>query len=104
MKNSILIEPILSEKTTAQQETLRKYAFKVARNANKVEIKKAVEERFGVHVTKVATLNRMGKVKRTTIRSGGRVIRTEGARPAWKRAVVTLRPGESIDLFHDEQV
>jgi ribosomal protein L23 len=54
-------------------------------------------------VDKVATQNMKGKVKRQTMRSGGQVIRTMGPRAAWKKAIVTLREGETIDLFRDEQ-
>lgn len=103
MSQGIIIEPILSEKSAMLQETERKYAFKVVRGANKIEIKKAIESRFDVHVDKVATVNMKGKVKRQTMRSGGQVIRTEGARASWKKAIVTLREGETIDLFRDEQ-
>ncbi len=103
MSQVIIIEPILSEKSAALQETERKYAFKVAKTANKIEIKRAVENRFDVHVDKVATINIKGKVKRQTMRSGGQVIRTMGARASWKKAIITLREGESIDLFRDEQ-
>jgi len=99
----IIIEPILSEKSAALQEAERKYAFKVVKNANKIDIKAAIEKRFGVHVKKVATMNMNGKVKRATMRSGGRVIRTEGPRASWKKAVVTLKEGETIDFFRDEQ-
>ena len=103
MSQGIIIEPILSEKSAMAQETERKYAFKVLKSANKIEIKRAVEARFGVKVEKVATMNMNGKVKRSTMRSGGRVIRTEGARASWKKAVVTLLEGEVIDFFRDEQ-
>ena len=103
MSQGIIIEPILSEKSAVLQETERKYAFKVARTANKIEIKKAIESRFDVHVDKVATMNMKGKIKNQTMRSGGQVIRTKGARPAWRKAIVTLREGETIDLFRDEQ-
>jgi len=99
----IIIEPILSEKSAALQEAERKYAFKVLKSANKIDIKAAIEKRFGVHVQKVATMNMNGKVKRATMRSGGRVIRTEGPRASWKKALVTLKEGETIDFFRDEQ-
>lgn len=103
MSNKIIIEPILSEKSAAYQEAERKYAFKVLKSANKIDIKRAVETRFSVRVDKVATMNMNGKVKRSTMRSGGRVIRTEGPRASWKKAIVTLREGEAIDFFRDEQ-
>ena len=103
MTHGIIIEPILSEKSASLQEAQRKYAFKVLKSANKVEIKRAIEARFGVRVEKVATMNMNGKIKRSTMRSGGRVIRTEGARASWKKAIITLHDGETIDLFRDEQ-
>jgi len=103
MSHGIIIQPVLSEKSAALQETERKYAFKVLKSANKIDIKRAVEARFGVQVDKVATMNMNGKVKRSTMRSGGRVIRTEGPRASWKKAVVTLKEGEVIDFFRDEQ-
>ena len=103
MSQDIIIAPVLSEKSATFQETERKYAFKVKKSANKIDIKKAIENRFGVKVEKVATMNMNGKVKKSTMRSGGHVIRTEGPRASWKKAVVTLKTGESIDFFHDEQ-
>ena len=102
MSQGIIIEPILSEKSAGLQESERKYAFKVMKSANKIDIKRGVESRFGVKVEKVATMNTNGKVKRSTMRSGGRVIRTMGARASWKKAVVTLKEGEAIDFFRDE--
>ncbi|MCF7809082.1 MAG: 50S ribosomal protein L23 [Candidatus Marinimicrobia bacterium] len=103
MNQNIILAPVLSEKSATYQETERKYAFKVEQSANKIDIKKAIEARFDVKVEKVATMNMNGKVKRSTMRSGGRVIRTEGPRASWKKAVVTLKAGESIDFFRDEQ-
>ncbi len=103
MRHEIIIEPVLSEKSAALQEAERKYAFSVLKSANKIDIKRAVEDRFGVRVEKVATMNMNGKVKRSTMRSGGRVIKTEGPRASWKKAIVTLKKGEVIDFFRDEQ-
>jgi large subunit ribosomal protein L23 len=68
-----------------------KYQFAVGRDANKLEIKRAVEQLFGVHVTDVHTMNRPGKWKR------GRSVRA-GRTPDWKRAIVTLKAGETINL------
>ena len=103
MSHDIVIAPILSEKSATYQEAERKYAFKVLASANKIDIKKAVETRFDVKVQKVATMNMNGKVKKATMRSNGRVIRTEGPRASWKKAIVTLKEGEAIDFFRDEQ-
>ena len=103
MSHDVIIAPVLSEKSAAYQEAERKYSFKVLKTANKIDIKKAVEERFDVKVQKVATMNMNGKIKKSTMKSGGRVIRTEGPRASWKKAIVTLKDGEAIDFFRDEQ-
>ena len=81
-------------------ETQRKYVFQVEKVANKLEIKKAVEEKFNVKVDKVATLNFKGKRKNTTVRSNGRVLRTSGFRSSWKKAIITLTEGFTIDLLN----
>lgn len=80
-----------TEKGTRLTEEQNKYLFKVAPKATKSEIKDAIESVFGVHVVKVNTMNRPGKKKRS--RTVG-----YGSRAAWKRAVVTLRDKETIDL------
>jgi large subunit ribosomal protein L23 len=84
------------------EETQRKYAFQVIPEANKVQIKQAVEEKFDVKVEKIATMNRKGKKKQMSIRSGGRAIRTEGLRSNWKKAIVTLKEGFTIDILKGE--
>ena len=99
---NIIIKPLFTEKMSILQETQRKYAFQVSQFANKIEIKKAIQKRFDVEVEKVATMNRKGKIRQMTVRSGGRVIRTSGRKSSWKRAVVTLREGFSIDLMGGE--
>jgi len=86
------------------EETQRKYAFQVDTSANKIKIKKAVEEKFDVEVEKVATMKRKGKAKQMSVRSGGRAIRTQGFQSSWKRAVVTLKEGFTIDLLKGEAV
>ena len=83
-------------------ETQRKYVFQVEKAANKLEIKKAVEDKFNVKVDKVATLNFKGKRKNTTVRSNGRVLRTSGTRSSWKKAIITLSDGFSIDLLNTD--
>lgn len=100
--HEIIIRPLFTEKMSFLEEDERKYAFQVDREANKIEIKRAVEEQFDVKVKKVATMNRKGKEKQMSVRSGGRVIRTQGRRAHWKRAVVTLAEGFSIDLMRGE--
>ena len=98
---NILIRPIFTEKMSRLEEE-RKYSFQVIPHANKLEIKKAVELKFGVNVEKVSTSNRIGKKKNMTVRSGGRTIRTNGKRSSWKKAIVTLKDGEKIDLLDSE--
>jgi len=98
----ILIRPLYTEKMSFLEETQRKYAFQVDNSANKIQIKKAVEEKFDVQVEKVATMNRKGKAKQMSVKSGGRSIRTTGFQSSWKRAVVTLKEGFTIDLLKGE--
>lgn len=93
--SDVLIKPILTEKANSQQEKLRRYAFKVARKANKLEIKKAVESFYGVTVTEVNTAVVPGKNK-TRFTKGGFV---SGRKPAYKKAMVTVAEGETIDLY-----
>lgn len=98
----ILIRPLFTEKMSFLEETQRKYAFQVDPSANKIQIKHAIEDKFDVKVEKVATMNRKGKAKQMTVRSGGRAIRTSGFQSHWKRAVVTLKEGYNIDLLKGE--
>jgi large subunit ribosomal protein L23 len=91
----ILIKPILTEKANAQQESLRKYAFKVNRRANKLEIKTAIEQFYGVNVLEVNTLVVPGKQKTRSTKSG--II--SGVKSGYKKALVTVAEGETIDLY-----
>ncbi len=91
----VLIKPILSEKANAQQEKLKRYAFKVNRKANKLEIKKAVENFYGVSVVDVNTLVAPGKNKTKFTKAGF----IKGVRPAYKKALITLAEGDTIDLY-----
>ncbi len=91
----VLVKPILTEKANAQQEKLRKYSFKVDRRANKLEIKKAVEEFYGVSVIDVNTAVVPGKNKTRYTKAGF----IQGQKPAFKKAMVTVAEGESIDLY-----
>jgi large subunit ribosomal protein L23 len=100
IKSSIIIRPILSEKSAMLSETQRKYVFQVEKGANKLEIKKAVEDKFNVKIDKVATLNFKGKRKNSTVKSNGRVLRTSGFRTSWKKAIITLTEGFTIDLLN----
>ena len=101
MKNKpdIIIRPLLTEKMSRLEESERKYAFQVARKTNKIEIRKAVEKKFNVQVSKVSTMNFAGKQKNMTVRSGGKTIRTSGYTASWKKAVVTLKKDFSIDFL-----
>ncbi len=99
---TVIIRPILTEKLTILGEELNKYAFEVVKDANKLQIKDAVEKKFDVKVTDVSTINVKGKQKEMTVRSGGRVIRTRGHRRSWKKAIVTLHKNDSIDFYQGE--
>ena len=102
VKTSIILRPILSEKGTMLSETQNKFIFQVEKHSNKLEIKKAVEEKFKVKIKKVATLNIKGKNKNMTIRSNGHILRTSGNRSSWKKAIITLEKGFSIDMLTGE--
>ena len=88
----IIIRPIITERAMSGAAD-KKYVFEVAKDAGKIEIKKAVEEIFGVKVAKVNTLNMQGKLKRMGARPAGR-------RPSWKKAMVTLTAdSKAIEFF-----
>ena len=92
----IIIKPIVTEKQTAITEKFpNRYGFRVSPDANKLEIKKAVEEIFGVHVANVNTMNYSGKNKSRYTKSG----LIQGKTSAFKKAIVTLNEGETIDFF-----
>ena len=93
--SDILIKPILSEKANDQQDKLHRYAFKVARKANKLEIKKAVESFYGVNVVDVNTIVVPGKSKVRYTKAGY----VSGKKPAYKKALVTVAEGDTIDLY-----
>ena len=90
----IVKRALITEKGTVLRETRNQYHFEVARDANKIEIKRAVEHVFHVKVDSVQTMQLQGKVKRQG--------RTVGRRNDWKKAIVTLKPDQKIELF--EQV
>jgi large subunit ribosomal protein L23 len=93
MKNiyDVLKRPIVTEKSTTQKETANKVTFEVDRRANKIEIKQAVEKIFKVKVIDVHTMLVRGKVKRYK--------NLFGKRSDWKKAVVTLKPGEKVPFL-----
>jgi len=91
----ILLKPIVTEKLTAQGEKLNRYGFVVSRRANKIQIKKAVEEMYGVTVESINTMVYAGKNKSRYTRTG--II--EGRKNSFKKAIVTLAQGETIDFY-----
>lgn len=91
----ILVKPILTEKANNQQEKLKRYTFKVGRKANKLEIKKAVEEFYGVSVVDVNTVVVPGKNKTRFTKAGF----LKGVKSSYKKAYVTVAEGDTIDLY-----
>jgi large subunit ribosomal protein L23 len=83
--------PVVTEKTTLQKETSNQVTLRVDKNANRVEIKDAVEKNFNTKVKQVRTIQVKGKVKQR-----GKII---GRRKDWKKAIITLMPGQKIDFF-----
>jgi len=92
---NILLKPIVTEKMTSQGDKFNRYGFLVAKNANKLQIKKAVEELYGVTVDSVNTMRYGGKVKTRNTKSGLLVGKTA----ALKKAVITLAEGNKIDFY-----
>ncbi len=88
---NVLVRPLLTEKGTHIKDTENKYIFEVRVDANKIQIKRAIEEIFDVRVEKVATMNRLGKMKRVRYRTG--------RKRSWKKAIVTLADGHALELF-----
>ncbi|MDB5281874.1 MAG: ribosomal protein [Bacteroidota bacterium] len=95
MANVVLIKPIVTEKSTKSSDKHRKYAFKVAREANKLEIKKAIEAAYNVKVENVNTQVNVGKMKTRQTKRGI----SSGVKAAFKKAHVTLKDGETIDFY-----
>ncbi|MBI2467939.1 MAG: 50S ribosomal protein L23 [Candidatus Rokubacteria bacterium] len=93
MRNSrqIVLRPLVTEKATTLKDAHNQVSFQVALDANKIEVRQAIEAIFKVRVTGVRTQVVFGKLKRM-----GRYM---GRRPSWKKAVVTLGPGSKIELF-----
>jgi large subunit ribosomal protein L23 len=92
---NILLKPIVTEKMTSQGDKFNRYGFLVAKNANKLQIRKAVEELYGVTVNSVNTMRYGGKIKTRNTKSGLLVGKTA----ATKKAVVTLAEGNKIDFY-----
>ena len=93
--SDVLIKPVLSEKVNKQTEKFNRYTFIVDRKANKLEIKKAVEEFYGVQVEEVNTIVVPSKAKSRYTKAGY----ISGRKPSKKKAIVTVAKGESIDLY-----
>ena len=88
---SVIKKPLVTEKSTISRDEGNKYIFEVDKRANKIEIAKAVEKIFKVKVMEVRTMNMIGKKKRM-----GRVL---GQKNDWKKAIVTLAEGSTIEMF-----
>jgi large subunit ribosomal protein L23 len=95
--HQILIRPLITEKMSNLSADQNKYGFLVIPKANKIEIAKAIENKFNVHVTDIRTVNHPGKTK-TQFRKSGRFT---GKTAKYKKAIVSLREGEKIDLFEE---
>ncbi len=95
---SIIKKPIISEKATTQSEAFNRFSFVVDRKANKIEIKNAVEKMYGVQITEVRTMNYGGGKPSTKFTNRGVV---EQPSKMWKKAIVTVADGETIDLFNN---
>ena len=93
--NEVLLAPVVSEKSYSLI-TDRKYTFKVHKDAHKTQVRQAVEELFGVKVENVNVVKVQAKPKRRGM--------TKGKRPGWKKAIVQLREGETIEIFEGAQV
>jgi len=89
--HDVIVRPVLTEKSTDQLDRLNAYTFVVAKDANKIEIANAVEKQFGVKVKAVRTMHYAGKDRRV-----GKYV---GRRASWKKAVVTLQAGDTIEIF-----
>ncbi len=96
--NTIIKKPLITEKATAASETRNRFTFAVEKSANKIEIKKAVEKMYGVHVTEVRTMTYGGG--KSSVKYTNKGIVTQPNNP-WKKAVVTVADGETIDLFNN---
>jgi large subunit ribosomal protein L23 len=97
MAKQILIKPIITEKAEDLSENKGQYTFIVAKNANKIEIRKAIEQQFSVTVNSVNTINMPSKRKNRNTRSG--ILK--GTVSGYKKAIITLPEGEEIDFFGD---
>ncbi|HEX6490766.1 MAG TPA: 50S ribosomal protein L23 [Gaiellaceae bacterium] len=93
--NEVLLAPVVSEKSYEQIEAGHKYSFRVHPDAHKTQIRQAVEELFGVHVQSVNVIQVRSKPKRRGL--------SRGRKPGWKKAIVKIGAGESIEIFEGAQ-
>ena len=94
--NEVLLAPVVSEKSYAQIESRNTYSFRIHPDAHKTQVRQAVEELFDVKVVKVNVSKVQSKPKRRGM--------IRGRRPGWKKAIVQLQPGDSIEIFQGAQV
>ena len=94
--NEVLLAPVVSEKSYAQIEASNTYSFRIHPDAHKTQVRQAVEELFAVHVENVNILKVQPKPKRRGA--------SKGIRPGWKKAIVQVREGETIEIFEGAQV
>lgn len=95
--HTTIIKPLITEKMTNITADKGKYGFLVNTNSNKIEIAKAIEKKFNVHVVSVRTISHPGKIK-TQFRKSGRF---SGKTASYKKAIVSLKEGETIELFEE---
>ena len=93
--NEVLLAPVVSEKSYAQIEASNTYSFRIHPDAHKTQVRQAVEELFNVKVVKVNVSKVQSKPKRRGL--------NRGRRPGWKKAIVQLQPGDSIEIFEGAQ-
>jgi large subunit ribosomal protein L23 len=94
--NEILLAPVVSEKSYAQIEGSNTYSFRIHPDAHKTQVRQAVEELFGVKVLRVNVSKVQSKPKRRGLQ--------KGTKPGWKKAIVQLKPGDTIEIFTGAQV
>ena len=94
--NEVLLAPVVSEKSYAQIEDSNTYSFRIRSDAHKTQVRQAVEELFGVKVVRVNIAKVQPKPKRRGLH--------RGTRPGWKKAIVQLRQGDTIEIFQGAQV
>jgi len=92
---SLIIRPIVTEKAAQHTESMNRYSFVVSKSANKIDIKKAIEDSYSVKVKSVRTMNYYGKMK-SRFTKGGVIV---GSKNSFKKAIIDLAEGDSIDFY-----